>query len=132
MLWGGFGFNSILMLAGMLNIPESYYEASEMDGASKLKQMFKITIPCMKNYFVLAIIGLVTGGLQMFELPLMMTGGGPLERTLTPVLFIYFQKLNPSLSESTVMAGSILIMIPIMLINLVIFKLIKSEKSQDA
>lgn len=132
LLWGGFGYHSIVMLAGMLNIPKSYYEAADMDGASKFRQLFTITIPCMKNYFVLSIISLITGGLQMFELPLMMTGGGPLEATLTPVLFIYFQKLNPSLGESVILAGSILIMIPIMLINLAIFKLIRSEKSRDA
>jgi len=133
MIWGGFGYHSIVMLAGMLNIPKSYYEAADMDGASKLRQMFTITIPRMKNYFVLTIISLITGGLQMFELPLMMTGGGPLEKTLTPVLFIYYQKLNSSaLGDSVIMAGSILIMIPIMLINLIVFKVIKSEKSLDA
>ena len=67
----------------------------------------------------------------MFELPMMMTGGGPLESTLTPVLFIFLQKQNPSLQECEIMAGSILIMIPIALINILVFKVIRSEKSAD-
>ena len=132
MIWGGFGYNLIVMLAGLLNIPKSYYEAAEMDGANSLQRLWYITLPNMKNYFVLIIVNLITAGLQMFELPMMMTGGGPLDSTLTPVLFIYWQKNNPTLTESTVMAGSILIMIPIALINMLVFKLIKSEKSVDA
>lgn len=131
MLWAGFGYNSLVMLAGLLNIPKDYYEAAEMDGANSFQRLLYITIPNMKNYFVLIIINLITGGLQMFELPMMMTGGGPLENTLTPVLFIFFQKQNPSLQECEIMAGSILIMIPIALINILVFKVIKSEKSMD-
>lgn len=131
LLWGGFGYNSLVMLAGLLNIPNDYYEAASIDGASAWQKLRKITIPSMKNYFVLIIVNLITGGLQMFELPLMMTGGGPLEKTLTPVLFIYFQKQNPSLRECEIMAGSILIMIPIALINIFVFKVIRTEKSMD-
>ena len=131
MLWGGFGYNSLVMLAGLLNIPNDYYEAAAIDGANAWQKLTRITIPSMKNYFVLIIINLITGGLQMFELPMMMTGGGPLEKTLTPVLFIYYQKQNPSLQECEIMAGSILIMIPIALINIFVFKVIRSEKSMD-
>lgn len=132
MLWGGFGYNMIVMLAGLLNIPKDYYEAAMIDGANGFQKLCYITLPNMKNYFVLILVNLITSGLQMFELPMMMTGGGPLDMTLTPVLFMYWQKNNPTLTESTVMAGSILIMIPIALINLLVFKLIKSEKSMDA
>ena len=131
LIWGGFGYNSLVMLAGLLTTPKDYYEAAEMDGANAWQKLFSITIPCMKNYFVLVIINLITSGLQMFELPLMMTGGGPLEKTLTPVLFIFLQKQNPSLQECEIMAGSILIMIPIALINILVFKVIRSEKSMD-
>ena len=131
LLWGGFGYNSLVMLAGLLSIPSDYYEASSIDGANAWQKLLRITIPSMKNYFVLIIINLITGGLQMFELPLMMTGGGPLKKTLTPVLFIYFQKQNPSLQECEIMAGSILIMIPIALINFFVFKVIRTEKSMD-
>lgn len=132
LIWGGFGYQSLVMYAGLINIPQSYYEAAKIDGANSWQQLWRITIPNMKNYFVLVIINLITGGLQMFELPYMMTGGGPLEKTLTPVLFIFWQKSNPSVRESAVLAGAILIMIPIAIINIFVFKLIRSEKSVDA
>ena len=111
------------------DVPKDYYEAADIDGANAWQKLWNITIPNMKNYFVLVIVNLITGGLQMFELPMMMTGGGPLEKTLTPVLFIFLQKQNPSLQECEIMAGSILIMIPIALINILVFKVIRSEKT---
>lgn len=125
MLWAGFGYNSLVMLAGLLNIPKDYYEAAEMDGANGWQKLTHITIPNMKNYFVLIIINLVTGGLQMFEIPWMMTKGN----VVTPVSFIFHQSAH--LPESARMAGAILIMIPIAFINIFIFKIIKSEKSMD-
>lgn len=131
MIWGGFGYNSLIMLAGLLSIPKDYYEAAAIDGASSWKRLTKITIPSMKNYFVLIIINLITGGLQMLDIPLMMTGGGPLDETLTPVLFIFLNNKNISYTQAEIMAGSILIMIPIALINILVFKVIRSEKSMD-
>lgn len=132
LIWGGVGYNSIVMYAGLLNIPRSYYEAAEIDGANAWNRLWRITIPNMKNYFVLTIISLVTGGLQMFEIPYMLTGGGPLNKTLTPVLFLFYEYQSPSLSYSVVLAAAILVMIPIAIINGMVFKLIRSEKSVDA
>lgn len=131
LLWGGMGSNSIVMYAGLLNIPKDYYEAASIDGANALDKMLWITIPCMKNYFVLIIINLITGGLQMFELPYMMTGGGPMNQTITPVLFLFYEYQSPTLSYGVCLAAAILIMIPIALINGIVFKLIRSEKSVD-
>ena len=45
MIWGGFGYNSLIMLAGLLSIPKDYYEAAQIDGATPWKRLFKITIP---------------------------------------------------------------------------------------
>lgn len=131
LLWGGIGNNSIVMYAGLLSIPKDYYEAASIDGANAWNKMLHITIPNMKNYFVLIIINLITGGLQMFELPYMMTGGGPMNKTLTPVLFLFYEYQSPTLSYGVCLAAAILIMIPIALINGVVFKLIRSEKSVD-
>ena len=131
LLWSGLGYNSIVMYAGLMNIPTAYYEAASIDGANAWEKLWYITIPNMKNYFVLVIIHLVTGGLQMFELPYMLTGGGPLNKTLTPVLFLFFEYQSPTLSYGVCLAAAILVMIPIAIINAIIFKLIKSEKSVD-
>ena len=91
----------------------------------------------MKNYFLLIVVNLITGGLQMFEIPMMMTNGGPslltetgiIYKTLTPVLFIFQLEGSSAITEPQKIAGSILIMIPIALINILVFKVLKSEKN---
>lgn len=137
MLWGGFGYNALVMLAGLLNIPKDYHEAAEIDGANAWEKLIHITLPNMKNYFLLIVVNLITGGLQMFEIPMMMTNGGPslltetgiIYKTLTPVLFIFQLEGSSAITEPQKVAGSILIMIPIALINILVFKVLKSEKN---
>ena len=131
-IWLGFGYNTLVMYAGLMNIPKSYYEAAEIDGASFWRKLFKITIPNMKNYFVLLVVNLITANLQMFDVVLMMTGGGPDSNTLTPVLYIYNLYRDTTKSSSISIAASVILMIPIVAINMIVFKLIRSEKSQDA
>ncbi|MBQ7408138.1 MAG: sugar ABC transporter permease [Clostridia bacterium] len=130
-LWLGFGYNCLVLYAGLLNIPKTYYEAAALDGASAWDRLWHITLPNMKNYFVLIIVNLVASNMQMFEIPLMMTGGGPLLKTYTPVLYVYNSYRDNAATQSLTIAAAVLIMIPIALVNLIVFKVIKSEKSSD-
>lgn len=130
-VWLGFGYNSLVMYAGIINIPREYYEAAKIDGANAWRSMLHITVPNMRNYFVLIIINLVTTNLQMMEVPYMLTEGGPLNGTLTPVLYLFNSFRDPSRPENVTTAGALLIMLLIMAVNIVVFKLIRSEKSAD-
>lgn len=131
-LWLGFGYNTLVMFAGLLNIPKEYYEAAKMDGAKAGARLWYITLPNMKNYFVLIIINLVTANLQMMEVPYIMTGGGPNEKTLTPVLYLFNSFRDPGRPQNVTTAGALLIMLLIMAVNIVVFRLVRSEKSMDA
>lgn len=130
-IWIGFGYTSLIMFAGLNNIPQSYYEAAAVDGAGALTCMFKITIPSLKNIFILVIISMMTGTLQMFDLPYMMTGGGPVNSTLTPMIFLYNNFTNQSVNMGYTLAGALLMMVVIGAINSVIFTVLRSEKSMD-
>ncbi len=130
-LWLGFGYQCLIMYAGLLQIPKSLYEAAQLDGANVVMQTLFITLPNMKNYFVLICVSLVTGSLQMFEIPFMVTGGGPLESTLTPVMYLYNSFRDPGRPQNVTIAGALLVMILIMVINVVVFKTVRSEKSGD-
>lgn len=130
-LWGGLGYNTLVMLAGINNIPDTYYESARLDGANGLQRMIYITIPSMKNLFVLILIGYLSGTLQMFDLPNMMTGGGPLGSTTTPILHIYATFVDFSYSMGYVVAASLMIMLIIAAFNIIVFKMIRSEKSMD-
>ncbi len=130
-LWGGFGYNSLVMYAGLMNVPKQYYEAAAMDGAGALTRMFCITIPGMRNYFILMLVNLITGTLQMMEIPYLITGGGPLEKTLTPALYLFNSFRDAGRSQNVTIAGAILIMILTVLINTIAFRLIRSQKTEE-
>ena len=130
-IWLGFGYNTLVMYAGLINIPEDYYQAANVDGANGFQKMLYITIPNMRNYVVLLVINMVTAYMQMMEVPLMMTGGGPSNSTLTPVLYLFNSFRDPSRPDNVTIAGAILIMIFIMTVNIFVFKTIRTRRSED-
>lgn len=130
-MWMGLGGGTILMYAALVNIPEEFYEAASIDGAGMMKKLFYITIPQMKNILVLCTISGVTGTLQMFDLPMFLTNGGPLNKTLTPMLYMYNNFRDRNKTMGYTVAGALLIMIVIAIINSFVFKLIRSEKSLE-
>ena len=88
-IWKNVGYFMVIYLAAILEIPKSYYEASELDGASGFKKLIYITLPSIRptTYFVI-IIGLIWT-FQSFEIIYTMTGGGPGTATITIVYNIY-------------------------------------------
>lgn len=130
-IWLGFGYTSLIMFAGLNNIPQSYYEAAAVDGAGFLSKLIHISIPSMKNIFILTLIGMLTGTLQMFDLPFLMTGGGPVNSTLTPMMFLFNNFRDQSVNMGYTVAGALLMMVAIGLINSVVFTVLRSEKSMD-
>lgn len=130
-LWLGFGYNTLLMYSGLINIPSDYYSAAKIDGANWLQTTFRITMPAMKNTFVLIVVNLVTANMQMMEIPLIMTQGGPLNSTLTPVLYLYNSYRDPAMDINSTIAGALIVMIFIMTVNILVFKFIRSKRSED-
>ncbi len=129
--WLGFGYNTLIMYAGLLNVPRVYYEVADIDGANYWGKMVYITLPYMKNVFVLVLVNLITGTLQMMDIPYMITGGGPLEMTLTPSLYLFNSFRDSGRPQNVTIAGALLVMILIVTVNLVAFKFIKSEKMEE-
>lgn len=128
-IWLGLGGGTILNYAGLMNIPDEFYEAASIDGAGRLKKLIYITIPQMKNIFILQIINLITSTIQLFELPMKLTGGQPNDKTLTPVQYMFNNYVSVTKSVSETFAGCVMIMAIIMVFNSIIFRLIRSEKS---
>jgi len=88
-VWKNFGYNMIILLAGLQNIPEVLYEAARMDGASALQRFRFVTLPMLTP--ILTIVGVLTvaGYFQLFAEPYVMTQGGPLRATTSVVLYMY-------------------------------------------
>jgi multiple sugar transport system permease protein len=88
-VWKSFGFDLILFVAGINNIPRHLYEAAEIDGASGWSKFWNITIPLLSpTIFFAVVVGLI-GGFQVFDQAYVMTRGGPGDATRTVVMILY-------------------------------------------
>ncbi len=88
-VWKNFGFNMIIFIAGLQNIPAQLYEAARIDGASPWRQFRHITLPLLGPTFLFVALMTMIGYFQVFAEPYVMTQGGPANRTLSVVLLMY-------------------------------------------
>ena len=88
-VWKNFGYNMIILLAGLQAIPEDLYEAARIDGASWFRQLLHVTLPMLAP--TLTLVGILTtaGYFQLFAEPYVMTQGGPLRSTVSVLYFMY-------------------------------------------
>lgn len=91
-----FGSSMLIFLAGIKDIPQIYYEAALMDGASSLQRFFKITLPLLTPCIFFNLINGIIGSLQAFSSAYLITGGGPLNSTLYYGLNLYNQAFEYS------------------------------------
>lgn len=76
-IWGGAGYNMLIFLAGLNEIPMDFYEAARIDGANALQEFWSITIPMLRNTLVFVVVMTIIGAYQVFTSVYVMTGGGP-------------------------------------------------------
>jgi len=89
--WKNLGLYVVLFLVGLQAIPAYLYEAADIDGAKSVQKFFYITLPSLKNTMMLVVVLSTIGGFSLFIEPFVMTGGGPLNSTLSAMLYIYKQ-----------------------------------------
>jgi len=90
-VWKNFGYNMIIFIAGLQNIPASLYEAASIDGAGGWQQFWRITVPMLAPTTLFITIITMIGYFQLFAEPYVMTQGGPMKSTLSIVLLMYEQ-----------------------------------------
>ena len=126
LMW--FGNTTILLMAGMMGIDTSLFEAAEVDGATSTQVFFKITLPLLRPILVYVIITSLIGGLQLFDVPQILTNGtgNPVRSTMTLIMY-----LNKHLySKNYGMAGalSVVLFIITSLLSLLVFKVSGNDK----
>jgi len=89
-LWKYFGFHMMLYIAGLQGIDKSLLEAAEMDGATPVQRFRYITLPLLGPMIRLSIFFSVIGALQLFDMIVPLTGGGPFDTTNTLVSYLYY------------------------------------------
>jgi multiple sugar transport system permease protein len=116
--WKNVGLYVILFLVGLQTVPPQYYEAAKMEGATRWQQFYHITLPMINPTVFMVVILSTIGGFSLFIEPYIMTGGGPLNTTLSAVLYIYkqaFQYYNMGYSATLGFFYAIMIMTVVML-----------------
>jgi raffinose/stachyose/melibiose transport system permease protein len=89
-LWKFFGFHMMLYVAGLQGIDKSLLEAAEMDGATPFQRFRHITLPLLAPMIRLSVFFSVVGALQLFDVIVPLTGGGPYDTTNTMVSYLYY------------------------------------------
>ena len=116
--WKNVGLYVILFLVGLQTVPPQYYEAAKMEGASRWQQFYHITLPMINPTIFMVVILSTIGGFSLFIEPYIMTGGGPLNTTLSAVLYIYkqaFQYYNMGYSATLGFFYALMIMTVVIL-----------------
>jgi trehalose/maltose transport system permease protein len=96
-IWKTTPFMALLLLAGLQLIPQELYEAAALDGASRWQAFWRVTLPMLKPTILVALLFRTIDAVRMFDLPRVLTNGGPGKSTETLVLFTYntfFTSLN--------------------------------------
>ena len=113
------GNNIIIMLAGIQDIPQSYYESAQIDGAGAIRQIFSITLPLCTPTIYFNLIVTIIAAFQVFQQPLILTNGGPLNSTYTAAIHMYNNVfLYGKMGYASMMAWSLFVVI--MVITLVV------------
>lgn len=90
-IWAWLGYNMVIMLAGLQTIPGELTEAALIDGASPIQAFFYVTIPLMRPVILFSVVLSTMGSFNLFSEIYNLTGGGPINATLTPVIVIFDQ-----------------------------------------
>jgi len=118
-----FGNTTILLMAGMLGIDTSLFEAAEVDGATSTQVFFKITLPLLRPILIYVIITSLIGGLQLFDVPQILTNGtgNPVRSSMT--LIMYLNKRLYSKDYGMSGALSVILFIITAILSIAVFKL---------
>jgi len=92
--WKNVGLYIVLFLVGLQSVPKTLYEAAEVEGASHWQQFRHITLPMINPTMIMVVILSTIGGFSLFIEPYVMTGGGPVNSTLSAMLYVYKQAFS--------------------------------------
>lgn len=123
-IWKNTGYFIVIYISALMDIPKTYYEASQVDGASKLEQFKRITLPILKPTTVMVVFLGIIWSLQVFDLVYTLTGGGPGMATMTIVMHAYNLNFKQFNSGYAMAVANVLFFI-IALLSIIQKKLIK-------
>ena len=126
LMW--FGNTTILLMAGMMGIDPSLFEAAEVDGATSTQVFWQITMPLLRPIMVYVLVTSLIGGLQMFDVPQILTNGSGQPTQTTMTLIMYLNKHLFSKNYGMGGALSVVMFIITGILSLIVFKAFAQKK----
>jgi len=124
-LWKTTGFAIIILLSGLQSIDATVYEAAALDGATRIRQLWSITVPLIRRTLMFLVVLQTLAVFQMFTEPFVVTKGGPYNSTTTAGLYLYTHITRADLGTGA--ANSFLLVIVVMLLSLVFVRLLRAK-----
>ena len=125
-IWSILGYNLVLFLAGLQEIPRDYYEAAEIDGANGIKQFFYITIPLISSTIFFVLVTRVIGALQVFDvIYMMMDKTNPAFPKTQSLVYLFYKA---SFIEGNKGYGSAIVMLLLVVIMIITIIQVKFQK----
>lgn len=124
-LWKTTGFIVIILLSGLQSIDNSLYEAAALDGASRGRQLWSITVPLLRRTIMFAVVLQTLAVFQMFAEPFVVTQGGPYGSTTTAGYYLYNHITRADLGTGA--ANSFLLVVLVMALSLVFVRLLRAK-----
>jgi len=128
--WMWYGQTSIVLQAGILGIDENLFDAARVDGATDWQSFTKITMPLMKPITLYVLVTSLIGGLQIFDIPYLLTGGGPAQSVETMMIFIYKQAFQGGRNLNVASTASVFLLIMTAVISLLIFNSFRERSTK--
>ncbi|WP_287822468.1 sugar ABC transporter permease [Clostridium sp.] len=125
-IWSSLGYNMIILLAGLQEIPQTLYEAADIDGAGPIRKFFNITLPLVSPTMFFVVITTLMGALQIFDLIFMMIGNSSALADSTQSLVSLFYKYSFVMNDKGY--GSAIIMYLLVIIMIITFIQLKLQK----
>lgn len=124
-LWKTTGFIVIILLSGLQAIDGSVYEAAALDGASRTRQLWSVTVPLIRRTMMFAVVLQTLAVFQMFAEPYVVTQGGPYNSTTTAGYYLYNHITRGDLGTGA--ANSFLLVIFVMVLSLAFVRLLRAK-----
>jgi len=126
LMW--FGNTTILLMAGIMGIDQSLFESAEIDGATSTQIFRHITLPLLMPILIYVVITSMIGGIQMFDVPQILTNGGGAPNRSTMTLIMFLNKHLASKNFGMAGAVSVIVFIITAVLSLTVYKMLKNQE----
>lgn len=129
-IWQGAGFQMVIYLAGLQEIPTDLYEAAEVDGANRLQQFFYITLPQLRNTTIFVVLATTILAFKLFDQVKVMTDGGPQNASMTTMVYVIEQGWG-QLKVGYASAVSVVFFTIVLLVSLLQRRFLREERQVE-